>query len=286
MKKSEIQVTTASGERSAFSREKIARSLQKSGASEETVHQILDIISAEVYPGMSTKRIFKRAFKLLRKKDRLQASRYKLKKAIYELGPTGFPFERFVAAVYAHLGYKVEVGKIVQGKCVTHEIDVVAERQEDKLLIECKFHAEQGRKCNVKVPLYIASRFRDIQQLQEEPRKITNHAWIVTNTRFTTDAITYGKCSGLNLLSWDTPKDHGLKDILDQTGLYPITVSTLLTQREKQFLLNRDVVLCRDIIKDDFYLDQLEIGEERKQKILDEMLQLGSSKENRDEKES
>lgn len=274
----EIQVTTASGEKADFSPDKITRSLRKSGAGEETIREILNTISAEIYPGMSTKKIFKRAFELLQKRDGLQASRYKLKKAIYELGPTGFPFERFVAAIYEHLGYQVEVGKILQGKCVTHEIDVVAIKNRQKLLIECKFHSEPGRKCNVKVPLYIDSRFRDIQEFPIQNNEFNHEVWIVTNTRFTSDALTYAKCVGLNMLSWDTPKKHGLKDILDQSGLYPITVSILLSQREKQFLLNRDIVLCRDIIRDDFYLDQLEISGKRKQNILNEMLQLGSSK--------
>lgn len=283
MREREIQVTTASGEKTTFSPEKISRSLRKSGAGEETIQEILDAISAEIYPGMSTEKIFKKAFNLLQKKNRLQASRYKLKKAIYELGPTGFPFERFVAAVYEHLDYKVEVGKIFQGDCVTHEIDVVAIKENHKLLIECKFHAEPGNKCNVKVPLYIHSRFRDIQKLQEHKSIIHNEAWIVTNTRFTADALAYGKCAEINMLSWDTPRDHALKDILDHTGLYPITVSTLLSQREKQFLLNRDIVLCRDIIKDNFYLDQLEIAERRKQRILNEMLQLGSTKKGKNE---
>ncbi|MGB7843917.1 MAG: restriction endonuclease [Salinimicrobium sp.] len=283
MRDREIQVTTASGEKADFSPVKITRSLRKSGAGEETIRDILNTISAEIYPGMSTKKIFKRAFELLQKKNQLQASRYKLKKAIYELGPTGFPFERFVAAVYEHLGYQVEVSKILQGKCVTHEIDVVAIKTHQKILIECKFHSEPGRKCNVKVPLYINSRFRDIQELQGKNNKFNNEIWIVTNTRFTSNALAYAKCVGLNMLSWDTPKGHGLKDILDQSGLYPITVSLLLSKREKQFLLNRDIVLCRDIIRDKFYLDQLEISDKRKQKILNEMLQLGSSKRKENE---
>lgn len=281
-----VEIITASGEKTDFSPKKIARSLRKSGAGEETVQEILKIIATEVYPGMSTKQIFKRAFKLLRKKDRFQASRYKLKKAIYELGPTGFPFEKFIASIYEHLGYIVEVGRIVRGNCVSHEIDVLAVKQQQNLLIECKFHTEPGRKCNVQVPLYIDSRFRDIQQLPGNNEQDNREAWIVTNTRFTTDALAYGKCVGLHLLSWDTPKNHGLKDILDQTGLYPLTVSTLLSQREKQFLLNRDIVLCRDIIRDNFYLDQLEISEERKEKILDEMLQLGTAKEEQNEKKA
>ena len=97
---------------------------------------------------------------------------------------------------------------------------------------------------------------------------------MVTNTRFTEDAIQYGKCCGLYLLSWDYPKDDGLKDRIDRLGLYPITVSTLLTNREKQFLLGREVVLCRELIGDAFYLDHLGVSQTRKEKILNEINQI------------
>ena len=101
---------------------------------------------------------------------------------------------------------------------------------------------------------------------------------MVTNTRFTEDAIRYGNCCGLYLLSWDYPKGDALKDRIDRLELYPITVSTLLTNREKQFLLNRNVVLCRDLIDDGFYLDHLGVSSIRKEKILNEIKQLCNSK--------
>ena len=97
---------------------------------------------------------------------------------------------------------------------------------------------------------------------------------MVTNTRFTADAISYGNCCGLYLLSWDYPKNDGLRDRIDRLGLYPITVSTLLTTREKQFLLSRDVVLCRDLVGDAFYLDHLGISQTRKEKIMSEIKEL------------
>ncbi|GAL72491.1 hypothetical protein JCM19302_1613 [Jejuia pallidilutea] len=97
---------------------------------------------------------------------------------------------------------------------------------------------------------------------------------MVTNTRFTEDALIYGNCVGLYLLSWDYPKNNGLKDRIDRLGLYPITVSTLLNNREKQFLLSRDIVLCRELIGDDFYLDHLGVSDVRKQRILKEITQL------------
>ena len=76
------------------------------------------------------------------------------------------------------------------------------------------------------------------------------------------------------LLSWDYPENDGLKDRIDRLGLYPITTSTLLTNREKQFLLSREIVLCRDLIGDVFFLDHLGISESRKKRILEELEQL------------
>ncbi len=73
------------------------------------------------------------------------------------------------------------------------------------------------------------------------------------------------------MLSWDYPKDNGLKDRIDRLGLYPITVSTLLTNGEKHFLLSRGIVLCRELIDDSFYLDHLGISDTRKEKILNEI---------------
>lgn len=272
-----MKVITASGERSEFSESKVASSLRRAGAHEPVIKDILKSLRGQLHPDISTKEIYKQAFDLLRKQDGLTASRFKLKKAIYELGPTGFPFEKFVAAIFENSGYKVEVGKTLQGSCVSHEVDVVAQKQDLKMFMECKFHSEQGKKCDVKVPLYINSRFIDLESFHLNRHKnegFRHEGWVVTNTRFTQDAITYGKCVGLHLLSWDYPKGNALKERIDRLGLYPITVSTLLSAREKQFLLSRDVVLCRQLLKDNFFLDQLEVKENRKRRILREMEEL------------
>lgn len=273
MKAPDLNIIKASGEKAKFSREKVVASLQRSGAKPEVVQDILAKLSAELYDGISTREIYNRAYNLLNHQNHFNASKYKLKNAIYELGPTGFPFEKFIGAVFNYSGYKVEVGKIIQGECVSHEVDVVAVKDHIRMLMECKFHSEHGRNCDVKVPLYIDSRFRDIRNFQKSVSGETgfNEGWVVTNTRFTEDARNYGKCVGLNLLSWDYPKGKSLKDRIDRIGLYPITVSGLLSQREKQFLLSRDVVLCRELIHDDFYLDHLGISEKRKSRILNEM---------------
>ncbi|WP_242084635.1 restriction endonuclease [Aestuariivivens sediminis] len=277
METSSINITKSSGERVKFSLAKLKASLKRTGADEHTVDQIIDKVKDELYPDISTKEIYNRAFALLKKKKRVLASKYKLKKAIYELGPTGFPFERFIGAILKYSGYTVEIDTVLNGQCVTHEIDVLAHKNGETTVIECKFHSEEGLKCNVKIPLYIHSRYTDVKAYwNSNPKnnsKLTK-GWVVTNTRFTEDAIQYGQCANLYLLSWDYPKNDGLKDRIDRLGLYPITVSTLLSRREKQFLLSRDIVLCRELIGDVFYLDHLGISELRKQNILNEIQML------------
>ena len=277
MKNTFRDIKKASGEIVEFSSDKLRNSLKRTGADQQTINEIIVHVKAELYQGISTKEIYNRAFTLLKKKKSFFASKYKLKKAIYELGPTGFPFEKFVSAILNYSGYKTNVNKILKGKCISHEIDVIAHKGNETTIIECKFHSEQGLKCNVKIPLYINSRYRDVKQEWNANSKngtLLSKGWLVTNTRFTADAIDYGVCSNLYLMSWDYPKNDGLKDRIDRLGLYPITVSTLLSSKEKQFLLGRGLVLCRELLQNKYYLDHLGVSEIRKEKILNEISHL------------
>ncbi len=276
-KETKIDIIKSSGEKAKFSMDKLRNSLKHSGADHNLVEEIVEKVINELYEGITTNEIYNRAFTLLKRKKSVFASKYKLKKAIYELGPTGFPFERFISALLEYSGYFTKVDVIMNGICVTHEIDVVAEKNGQTTIIECKFHGEEGRNCNVKVPLYIHSRYNDVKAYwttKKNETKTLEKGWVVTNTRFTEHAIQFGKCSGLYLLSWDYPIKDGLKDRIDRLGLYPITVSTLLAKREKQFLLSRDIVLCQQLWKDKFFLDHLGISKTRQVKILVEIKQL------------
>jgi len=162
---------------------------------------------------------------------------------------------------------------MVKGNCVNHEIDVVAEKAEKHFMVECKFHLTQGRFCDVKIPLYIHSRFKDVEtQWQKKPgNEIKYHqGWIFTNTRFTADAIQYGNCSGLMLIGWNHPKKGSLRQRIDTAGLHPITCLTTLTGKEKQELLKREVVLCQTIRLRTDLLQEIGIKSSRLQKVLDE----------------
>jgi hypothetical protein len=272
------KIIKASGKKVVFLEEKLKSSLQRTGASEERINAIVKKITDNLKENTHTKAIYKKAFELLKKENSYHAAKYKLKKAIYELGPTGFPFEHFISALLSQSGYKTKVGEVVKGKCVTHEIDILVFNEREVYLMECKFHAEQGKACNVKVPMYINSRYNDVKQAWElTTYKIPlTQGWVVTNTRFTTDAIQYGVCVGLNLLSWDYPSGKSLRERVDKLGLYPITCLTLLTKAEKQQLLSKNIVLCKELREAHFLLDHIGVSAVRKQKILSELHQLCS----------
>ena len=248
-----VHIIKADGSVVEFDPEKLINSLVRSGASHEIADQILIQLEAQLHEGTSTKELYKEAYRLLKKQSKALAGRYKLKKAITELGPSGYPFENFVAAILKSRGYDVKVGEMVEGKCgVQHVVDVVAENDHDHFMVECKFHRDPLRKSTIQVPLYIHSRFEDIFALYRHlPGYKTklHQSWIVTNTKFTEDARTYAKCVGLNLISWDYPAGNSLKNWIDYSGLHPITSLQSINKRQKQQLLDAGLVLCRDIGK-------------------------------------
>jgi hypothetical protein len=275
--RTDIIITKASGKKEPFEKIKLYQSLLRAGASETLANQIVQTIEMDLTEEMSTKSIYKMAHNLLSEAERPVAGRYHLKNGIMELGPSGFPFEKYVSVILAHQGYTVQVGKMVDGKCVKHEVDVIAEKGEEHFMIECKYHNSPGINCDVKIPLYINSRFKDIESkwmvMSGHGTKF-HQGWVVTNTRFTTDAITYGSCAGLKLISLDFPKIGSLREMIEETGLYPLTCLTSLTDQEKKILLGKKVVLCMEVCEHPQLLDELNIPSKRIEAILKEGNQL------------
>ena len=266
-------IIKASGEKVPFDVSRLRRSLERSKAEPKAIEEVIHAISSQLHENMSTKDIYRKAFSLLRKTGSSSAARYKLKAAILELGPAGFAFEKFVAEVLKNDGYHIQLNQIEQGVCVKHEVDVIAERDNVRAMIECKFHSDKGKYSDVKIPLYIQSRFKDVEatwaQMPEHQGK-QFQGWVVTNTRFTGDAEQYGNCAGLTLLSWDSPKEGSLKQRIDRAGLHPITSLTTLTKAEKKMLLSQDVVLSSELCNRPNLLQMEGISKNRKKRILKE----------------
>ena len=273
-----VKIQKKSGELVVFSPEKLKKSLEHSGASDENITKVLDFILENIYDGIPSHEVYKLAYEQLKALRSLFASKYRLKKAIYELGPSGFPFERLVSTVLHRKGYETKVGQILHGKCVDHEIDVLALKDKAYRIIECKFHSDEKFICNVKIPLYIHSRFRDLSKNWHKDFPLKK-VWIVTNTRFSEDAIRYASCNKIKLLSWNYPVDNGLKKMLTDLKIYPLTTLSLLSHEEKQDLLQQNIVLCSDLAKNSHLLNKIGVSKPRKIRILEEIKELCHKKD-------
>ncbi len=275
-----VEIKKYSGETVQFDRDKLISSLTNAGSGIELANEITQEVEKRLFDGISTKTIYQMAFKRLKKSRRTSASKYKIKKAIMELGPSGFPFEQFVSHIFNSDGYRTEVGVIMEGNCVAHEIDVVARKDNLCHISECKYHNSQKKVSDVKVPLYIDSRFRDIMaRIKAEKGNGTKYkGWIFTNTRFTSDAIQYANCAGIQLISWDYPSGKSLKDRIRNSGLMPITALTTLTRSEKTAILDKGIVLCNELFKQKNVLAEVGVARTRLSKVLEDLEELCESK--------
>lgn len=270
----DIIIRKASGGEEIFEIGKLERSLHNSGADRKSIKRVLNDIENWIYDGVTTKKIYSRAFTLLKRDKGSSAMRYKLKKAIFELGPTGYPFEQYMGQLFAKQGYGIEVGVVVVGHCLTHEMDVIATKKPIQHIMECKYHKDQGKTVSIQVPLYVRSRVNDIIRKREQMPEfegLSFKAWVVTNTRFSPDSIKYGNCSGMKLLAWDYPQGHGLKDMIERVKVFPITVLTQLTKKEKQNLLDQDIVSCAQLLQNLHLLTPLNLSVRKQARLLDDL---------------
>lgn len=256
--KNQITIVKSNAETELFDQEKLRLSLIRSGADGDVVEGIIDHVEDELIDGMHTADIYRHAYDLLKNKAKKAAARYSLKRAILALGPDGFPFEKFVAEIFKEKGYEVALDQIVSGRCADHEVDVVAWMENELVMVEAKFHNEQGLKSDLKVALYVKARFDDISSEEFDfggkKRKLTN-GWLVTNTKFTSHAIKYGKCQNLKMVGWNYPKTGNLEDLITKSRLHPITCLSSVSKNEQKILLQNGFVLCKHIMgrKEELY---------------------------------
>ena len=268
-----ISITKSDGTTQLFEEEKLVSSLKRVGAPQETIDEIIDEVEKNMHDGMTTDQIYHQAFALLHRHSHHLAVKYSIRRALIELGPDGFPFEKFVAKVFNFWGYETKTDQTLLGTCITHEVDVVAWNTEKLIFVEAKFHNEFGMKSDSKVALYIEARREDLAGTDFDyggiKRKISEF-WLVTNTKFTDQAITYSECNGLKLLGWNYPAVDNLHDIIEKNKLHPITCITTLSHQQKKDLVGRNILTCADLIHSPQVLEQIGVKGEFVQKVVDE----------------
>jgi Restriction endonuclease/ATP cone domain len=269
-------VTKADGSRELFNEEKLVNSLTKVGVRTEDRGEIIDRVRDEVRHGISTAEIFAHAMERLRGQPGVAAARYSIKRAVLALGPSGFPFEKYIAEVLkAHGATNVMTDVTLNGACVPHEVDILAEMKGVRIGIEAKFHNSAGLKTEIKDMLYVHARFQDLVKAKD--RRI-DAGWLITNTRFTTHAQQYAMCANVQAIGWDYPLNRGIQHLIEGVGLMPLTALTTLTHIEAQALLKQGYVLARELRDRPDRLKAVGIEHGRFDLILTEASQLSVSR--------
>ena len=246
-------IVKADGSTEVFDPARLVVSLERSGAGVHTAERIADTITNTLVPGVSSKEIYTRAFALLRREARPVAARYALRRALLELGPTGHPFEDFISHLYQAEGWQVETRKMIKGKCVAHEVDLYASHPGENahLAAELKYHNDPGYKTDLKISLYVKSRFDDIFACDPSIRACPiDRGLLITNTKFTSEAIAYAECAGVELLGWHYPLENNLFMRMCDARVYPVTTLTGLTATEKRLLVGGGIVAVDMLLAD------------------------------------
>ena len=244
---SHLLITKADGLQEPFDPAKLEHSLAHAGASSTMRARILAHVVQQLHPGMVTEEIYRHAFEMLREHESTPvAARYSMKRAVFALGPSGFPFESFLAEVFRGHGWSVQTEVTLTGRCAPHEVDVLMEKEGRRVGIEAKFHNDPSGKTDIKDALYVYARYEDLKKAPMASSRV-DEGYLVTNTRFTRNAIRYAQCSNLRLIGWDYPRTRGLLNLIEEAKVHPLTCLTTLSESEKRRFMDKNIVLCKHV---------------------------------------
>jgi hypothetical protein len=238
-----IYVIKMNGEKELYNEKKLIRSLKNAGADNKTIKRILIRTERILYSGIKTKVIFRFVFEQLKKIEKSSGIKYSLKQGIIDLGVDGgYAFEKFMARVLEKQGYETELNKIVKGEFIEHEIDVIAKKGKEKIMVETKHFSKPWLGMNIQTALYVYARFLDV-------KTSFNKAMLATNTKFSPQVIEYSKGVGIKLIGWKYPKENSLEDVIKKHKIYPITILPISKNRMRRYL-ERNVIIFEDILKE------------------------------------
>jgi len=260
----DLYVINAKGEKESFSSAKIRKSARRIGASSKLAGEIVKAIKQRACPGIKTFDIAKEIKRLLALETPKFALKFRLKEGMRKLGPTGFPFEKYIGEIFLNNGFEVKLNQQIRGACCSYEIDFTAKKNKILYIGECKYRNLPGEKIDFTVGLEHFARCVDIQKgdflKKKRNRNLKLKPLITTNTKFTSRMKKYAKCAQIELLGWRYPESESLEMLIDRQKLYPITVLPSL----KSFLIDSFVEKGMMLAKDVLTINPLKFAEEAK----------------------
>lgn len=225
----EIFVIKYNGQQQLYDRRKVLNSILHSGVEKNKVLEILKKVEDKLYNNISTKELYQIVFSEIENYGLKQHSRtYRLREALSRLDSADF--EKFVKAFLEKEGFSCIWDRKIQGFCIDHQIDIIAEKNNQTFFVEVKKHKNFHRDSGLGTVAELWARLEDLQKGFKTGKSKINiaNAWLITNTKFSDYAKKYSDCKGLKLLGWRynsfaENKTEGLEKMIENLGVGMIT---------------------------------------------------------------
>jgi hypothetical protein len=245
-----IMVEKFDGRREPFERRKLLWSAQHMGATADIAEEAVRLVEQQAYDGISTLQLARLLYRALQRFPTLARYAINLRVALAQVMP--YPdFEIFIRQLLQRVGYRVQPGGIVRGRCGEHEIDGVLEGKGETLVLEVKHHDEYHTQTNLDVVRIARALLEDLQEGAASgispfsPSGVV----IVSNTKLSPQAAQYAECRKLRFLGWFTPPRENLNTLILRHACYPVTIIRGLHPAEYSSLSKAGIIVLEDLAR-------------------------------------
>ena len=247
-----IRVRKADGRLEPYDRSKVVRTALHLGLDPGEAETVADEVSRRVYDGIPTSKVLSIIHELARKSRPELEHIGDLREAISKMRSKP-DFEEYIRLVLKAIGYLVEPGRVLEGRCVSHEIDGIAFMGDEVLVVEVKHHVNPHTYTGLDTVLQLWAALED---LQEGYRLGLHHyafssAILACNTKISLHAERYARCKGIKYMGWKYPRAFALGDIVAKHRLYPITMLRFLSEEQVASLGNQGIVTLSQLVEYD-----------------------------------
>jgi len=238
------------GSKQVFEKGKIVRTCLRMHATIQQANDVANKIEKEAYDGITTKEILKKIFTHLQRYKPELKHQIDLRDAIAMLRPKP-DFEQFVSLLLKEYGYEMETNQIIPGKCVEHEIDAVARKNKETVLIEVKHHLQPHTYTGLSIFLEVQAKLEDLLDGYRIGRNRVNFnkVLVVCNTKISDHAERYAICRGIQHIGWRYPEKKSLEQMIEEKKFYPITFLKDLDMGTQVKLGDKGIVLLKQLVE-------------------------------------
>jgi hypothetical protein len=244
-------VKKADGSLQLFDGEKVVRTCLRMGAERQVAYEVAEKVERRLYDGIPTAVILRMIFQFMRRRKPGVGNLFDLRKGL-SLMSSKPEFEVFVRVVLRRNGFEVSPNQVLKGKCVEHEVDGIARKNGVTYFVEAKHHVRYHAPTGLDESRIARAVLEDVVEgfaLGKSSFKI-DRAMIVTNTRFSEEAVQYGRCRDILQIGWSSPVNRGLQDLVEGVNVLPLSCVRGLGVDARLKLAESGIVLFEQVMSE------------------------------------